>query len=177
MRVLGVQEVPLASLTRFPGNARVHAEADIRASVKRLGQYRTLVVRQLDGQQIILAGNGTADALQAEGYEKARVELLECTDDEARRINLADNRLSDIATDDKDALAELLSYLEDDYAGTGWSDADVAKLIEPPDLGDAPEDDLGMHYGVIIECSTEEEQLKLLERLAGEGLSVRSLMT
>lgn len=177
MQVLGVKEVPLASLTRFPGNARVHAEGELRQSIKRLGQYRPLVVREMGNGRVILAGNGTADALEAEGYENARAELIECTDEEARRINIADNRLSDIATDDKDALAELLSYLDGDYGGTGWTDADVAKLIEPPDFGDQPEDEIIPTFGVVIDCSSEEEQLRLLERLSAEGLSCRALMT
>ena len=178
MRVIGTEEIPVAALTRFPGNARQHADADLRASVKRLGQYRSIVVRKHDGGMTILAGNGTADALAATGHETARVELVECTDDEARRINLADNRLSDIATDDKDALAELLSYLDGDYLGTGFTEDDVNKLIEPPDPGgDADVDDINVSYGVIIDCGSEDEQLRLLERLGSEGLSCRALMT
>ena len=33
---------------------------------------------------------------------------------------------------DDDALVELLSYLDGDYEGTGWSEEDVSALIEPP---------------------------------------------
>lgn len=178
MKVIGTEFLPVASLRRFPGNARVHADEALRASVKRLGQYRSVVGRRTgDGEVTVLAGNGTCDALAATGHATARVEVIECTDDEARRINLADNRLSDIATDDKDALAELLSYLDGDYLGTGWSDADVEKMLDVPDVGDAPEDDIDVRYGVIIDCSSEDEQLRLLERLGGEGLSCRALMT
>lgn len=178
VRVIGTEEIPVAALIRFPGNARQHADAELRASVQRLGQYRPLVVRKVGDELVILAGNGTADALAATGHDTARAEVIECDDDEARRINLADNRISDLASDDKDALAELLSYLDNDYLGTGWTEADVAKLIEPPDIGgDADIDDINVSYGIVIDCSSEEEQLRLLERLGAEGLSCRALMT
>ena len=34
---------------------------------------------------------------------------------------------------DDDALVELLSYLDEDYDGTGWTAEDVEALITPPD--------------------------------------------
>lgn len=179
MERLGEKRLRLDSLTRFPGNARIHADDQIRASVRRLGQYRPLVVRVLDNDtMVILAGNGTADALQAEGLTEADCALLKCTDDEATRINVADNRISDLATDDKDALVELLSYLDGDYEGTGWAATEVDRMIDPPlpdELGDSEE--AGMRWGVIVECGSEDEQLRLLETLSADGLAVRALMT
>src|SRR5690348_6560448 len=125
MKRLGEKKLALADLTRFPGNSRIHADAELRASIKRFGQYKPLTVRKTEDGYVILAGNGTADALASEGYDKADCALLECDDHEARLINLADNKLSDMATDDKDALAELLSYLDGDYEGIGWTSAEV----------------------------------------------------
>lgn len=131
-------ELPLADLTRFPGNARRGNVEEIRASLRRNGQYRALVVRQCpDGQHVILAGNHTADALQAEGHADARCEVIGCTDDEARRINLADNRTGELPDPDTgeryddEALAELLAALDGDLEGTGF---DVYGL---DDLADA----------------------------------------
>ena len=59
-------------------------------------------------------------------------------------INISDNRLGELPGPDgnrydDDELAVLLSYLEDDYAGTGWTAEDVEKLIGVPDF--EPEDD------------------------------------
>ncbi len=51
-------------------------------------------------------------------------------------------------------------------------------MIDPPlpdELGDGEE--AGMRWGIIVECGTEDEQLRLLERLSADGLSVRALMT
>ncbi len=174
---LGEKKLALAGLTRFPGNSRIHADAELRASIRRFGQYKPLTVRKTADGYVILAGNGTADALEAEGIDKADCALLECDDHEARLINLADNKLSDMATDDKDALAELLSYLDGDYEGIGWNTDEVDRLIDPPPPEDAEETDISMRYGVIIECGTEDEQLRLLEQLSEQGLNCRALMT
>jgi hypothetical protein len=140
-------DLPITSLTRFPGNARRGSTEDIRASIRRVGQYRAIVVRDCPEGLVILAGNHTRDALEAEGYEAARCEVIRCTDDEARRIALADNKLAELGGYDDDALVELLSYLDDDYEGTGWTEEDVEALITPPeplppgagDPDDAPE--------------------------------------
>lgn len=127
------RDVPLLNLTRFPGNARRGNVPKIRESIRANGQYRSLVVRQCDdGTLVILAGNHTYDALRYEARKLARYEIITCTDHEARKINLADNRLSDLAMDDGDDLVILLSYLDGDYAGSGFTEDDVTRMIEPP---------------------------------------------
>ena len=132
----GIREVPIAELTRFPGNARRGNVPEIRKSVARLGQYRAIVVRDTGTGLVILAGNHTADALEAEGHETARCEVITCTDDEARRVNLADNRTGELPDpetgeryDDR-ALAELLLALDGDYDGTGWGVHDLDDLAD-----------------------------------------------
>ena len=134
MTFTGTRDLPISSLTRFPGNARRGNTDEIRKSIRRHGQYRAIVVRDTGTELVILAGNHTRDALEAEGHESARCEVITCTDDEARRINLADNSLAEIGDGyDDDALVELLSYLDDDYEGTGWTAEDVEALITPPE--------------------------------------------
>ncbi|AEW92954.1 MULTISPECIES: ParB/RepB/Spo0J family partition protein [Streptomycetaceae] len=143
------RDVPLDELMLFPGNAKRGDVEAIRQSLRRNGQYRSLIVREIpSGPLIVLAGNHTLQALAAEGAQTARCEIVRCDDAEARRINLADNRLAELGTYDNDALAELLSYLDGDYTGTGYTETDVEMLITPPPDLDAlaaefgePEDD------------------------------------
>ncbi|MFB7771148.1 DNA methyltransferase [Streptomyces sp. NPDC056084] len=147
---LGTREIPFDQLDRFPGNPRRGDVDAIRGSLRRHGQYRSLVVRAVDGDRyVILAGNHTSDALRAEGYDAARCEVIECNDDQARRINLADNRLAELGSYDNEALADLLSYLDGDLEGTGYSADDVADILgtdaepeppltEPDDIPDVP---------------------------------------
>lgn len=131
---LDSRDVEISALTYFPGNARRGNLAEIRASVKRLGQYRSVVVRDTGAELVVLAGNHTVQAMAAEGFKTAYCGIIRCTDDEAYRVNISDNRLSDIALDDPDDLVQLLSYLDDDYEGTGWTAEDVEALITPPEL-------------------------------------------
>lgn len=122
--------IPLDELTPFPGNAKRGDVDTIRASLRRNGQYRSLVVREIpDGPLIVLAGNHTMQALAAEGHATARCEVVLCDEDTARRINLADNRTAELGEYDDDALAELLSYLDGDYEGTGYTEADIDELL------------------------------------------------
>ena len=126
--------IPLDELTPFPGNAKRGDVATIQASLRKNGQYRSLVVREIpDGPLIVLAGNHTLQALQAEGATQVRCEVVLCDDATARRINLVDNKAAELGGYDNDSLAELLSYLDGDYEGTGYSAEDVEALITPPD--------------------------------------------
>lgn len=133
----GIRDIPLAQLTRFPGNARYGNVAAIRQSLKRNGQYRALIVRDTGNALVILAGNHTYDALRANGHRTGRCEVLTCDDQTARRINLADNRTAELGGTDQDALAELLSYLDGDYEGTGYTAEEVERLISVPDFAPA----------------------------------------
>ena len=168
----------LEELQPYHGNARQHDDRTLKTSVKVHGQYRTLVVRQLDdGTYVLLAGHGTADALRSNGHTKARVELVSCSDEEALAISLMDNRGSDLASYDDALLAMQLEQVQDMdlWELTGWDEKAAAKYLNPHEETEEMDEDPPT-YGVIINCSTEEEQAKLLDRLAGEGLSVRALM-
>lgn len=142
---IATEELELSTLRRFPGNAWCGDVEQIRESLRRNGQYRALVVRQHDGQRTILAGNHTADALEAEQHQTARCELIECSDAEARRINAADNRIPQLGHYNDQALTELLAGIDGDFDGTGWTSADLDELLaaaaEPEAAGNTDPDD------------------------------------
>jgi hypothetical protein len=173
------REVPLGALTRFPGNAKRGDVGKIRESVRASGQYRSLVVRDTGDQLIILAGNHTRDALAAEGYKTGRCEIITCDEQTARKINLADNRLAELGENDGDALAELLSYLDGDYDGTGYTQQDVDRLLDPPDIdtggGDEPTGGMGepvISYQLVFDNDVQQsawfELVRGLKRQYGD---------
>ncbi|WP_051854716.1 hypothetical protein [Streptomyces sp. NRRL B-1347] len=157
---LRTADVPLARLRPFPGNAKRGNVPTILESLCRTGQYRSLVVRQGDGDELTtLAGNHTAQAIAAHGpgdcglnvtvdgeqrpcglclnapWEPvARCEIVTCDDATAKRINLVDNRAADQGDYDERALAALIAGMDGDLAGTGYSDADLQDLLAPVDL-------------------------------------------
>lgn len=138
----GTRDIPIDELTPFPGNAKRGDVDAIRASVRKNGQYRSLIVREIEnGPLVVLAGNHTMQAIAAEGHETARCEIVTCDDATGRRINLADNRTAELGSWDNEALAELLSYVDGDLEGTGYNEADIEALlapIDPPGEGDGP---------------------------------------
>lgn len=184
MKQLACLDLPVTALRLFPGNARKSDVKVIAESLRRNGQYRAIVVAADNPDVpeeggIILAGNHTFIAATGQlGYTTIRCELIACDDDEARRINLADNRIPEKGSYDDDSLLALLSAAsETGLEGTGWTGAELDKLAGVlPEPGDAGEDQLQTLFGVSIECDTESEQAALLERLSGEGLRVRALM-
>ena len=152
---VSTRDLPISSLTRFPGNARRGNTDEIRKSIRRHGQYRAIVVRDTGSESVILAGNHTRDALEAEGHESVRCEVITCTDDEARRINLADNRMAEVGDGyENEALAELLAALDGDLEGTGWTVHDLDNLADalgrddptPPDEFPDYDDDINTEF-------------------------------
>lgn len=129
-RYLRTEMVSLDQLTSFPGNARRGRVDVIKESIEKNGQYRSLIVREVkNGPQIVLAGNQTMIAISELDGSQARCEIIECDDDTARRINLVDNRASDLAEDDEEALAELLRGLNGDAAGSGYTEDEIKAYV------------------------------------------------
>jgi hypothetical protein len=130
-------KVGIATLTPFDGNPRRGDLDGIVESLRVHGQYRPIVVRKDTNE--VLAGNHTLAAAKKLGWTEIAATFIECSDTEAKRIVLVDNRLNDVAEYDDRLLAELLGSLDEDLMGTGYEDADLEKLIKG--LAEASEDD------------------------------------
>jgi ParB-like chromosome segregation protein Spo0J len=185
VRHLATLDLDVELLQPYPGNARKGDLAAIAQSLKSHGQYRAIIVQAVNPDKpelggTILAGNHTyLAATQKLEYASIRADVIDCDDIQARKIVLVDNRLSDKATYDQDALARLVDMAAEDGGldGTGFSDSDLAKLLGESEPVDAPIDsDLDVLYGVTVQCDDEDQQTELLERLSGEGFTVRAMM-
>lgn len=178
--MIGTEVAEIDTLVSYPGNARRGSLRVVRESIEALGQYRPLVVRRRDSKpDMILCGHTTRDALVACGYTTARIDVLTCSDDEARRVNLIDNRSQELASWDSEALTAQLATFGDDFTATGFSLADAQKVMfgGMPEPGDADTGDDGADgWGIVVELDSEAEQAQWLAKLAGEGLRVRALM-
>lgn len=122
---LTIRNTKLSEVTQYPGNSRRGDISAIAASLETNGQYKPIVVQKSTGH--ILAGNHTAEAATALGWEKIQAVYVDVDDDQARKIVLADNRTSDLAQYDDSALAALLAEVPD-LTGTGFDDADYEAL-------------------------------------------------
>jgi site-specific DNA-methyltransferase (adenine-specific) len=126
--------VPVEDLIEWPGNARVHDDTALDASVDAHGQYRSVLGRRLpDGRIQLLAGHGTRAALQRRGRATVDVEIRDVPDDDAAlRIVLQDNAASDSASYDNPALLALLDAANADggLVGTGWDQEGYLALLD-----------------------------------------------
>lgn len=126
-----IEKRKLTELTLDPNNARTHSDTNlkaIQASLEKFGQRKPIVITD-DG--MILAGNGTATAAEALGWETIEVAIVpkEWDAETAKAYALADNRSAELAAWDTSILASQL--IELDVAG--W---DIGELgfdkPEPP---------------------------------------------
>ena len=137
--------VPLADLNLDPSNARTHSERNIDtivASLDRWGQRSPIVV-QKEGM-VVRAGNGRLVAAKRLGWSHMAAVVVDEGSVEATAFAIADNRTSDLASFDDEALASLLGSLGPELSEVaGFSDADLSELLADltPDFQPVGEDD------------------------------------
>jgi DNA modification methylase len=122
-----LERVPLERLVSYPGNPRRGDGAALSESIATNGVYRPVVVQRSTNQ--VLCGNHLVEEARRLGASSLPVYLIDVDDEHARRIVLADNRISDLGGYDTGALAALLSEL-DDLAGTGYVTNDLDALLD-----------------------------------------------
>jgi hypothetical protein len=131
--------IPVSSLEEHPENPRRGDAKAVNESIATNGFYGAILVQRSTGR--VLAGHTRLKAAKQSGATSVPGIWLDVTDEQAKRILLADNRTSDLAYYDDDALFRVLgSILEDGSSlkGTGYDDATYKLLLrndtEPDDL-------------------------------------------
>lgn len=123
---LTVRQIKVSDLKEHPRNARRGNVPKIMESLETHGQYRALVVQA--SSMTVCAGNHTLQAARRLGWKTVACHVLDITDEQALRILVVDNRTSDQADYDREALAHILDDLSE-LTGTGWDQMDVDDLI------------------------------------------------
>lgn len=130
--------VPVSELVPHPRNYREHPEEQlehIAASIREHGFYRNVVIAN-DGT--ILAGHGATEAAKRVGLEAVPCVRVEYGPDDPRALKLlaSDNTLGMVAEDDPEALAAILSEVEDSLGlmGTGVDEVEIEiEAMTPPE--------------------------------------------
>jgi len=154
----------IESIEPHPANPNDGDVAAIAESIRQNGFYGRIVVRDSTGK--ILAGEHRWRAAQEVGLTEVPIERVECDDETAMRILLADNRTAEKAEREPEPLADLLESLEttdDGLTGTGYDNDDLDSLLD--DLSDEPVDELS-------EPALEDkalEEVHILNLYAGIG--------
>ena len=137
--------VPLDAVHPWEGNPRDNAEAvaAVRASISRFGFAAPIVARKADGE--IIAGHTRWLAARELGLTEVPVRYVDLSTAEARALNLADNRVGEIAMWDDDKLAAAMTGLQAEGTaldGLGFDEWEVDALVDPAgDDDDAPDPD------------------------------------
>lgn len=127
--------VPVAQLKIHPRNVRQGDVGAIAESLKQNGQYRPIVVQK--STNYVLAGNHTLKAAKALGWTEIAATFVDCDDDRALRILIADNKTNDLSSYDENALADLLKELatsELGLVGTLYTGDDLDDLLFQADF-------------------------------------------
>lgn len=177
---------PIDSVQPHPRNVRQGDVGAIATSLNLNGQYRPIVVHKTSNN--ILAGNHTYKAAVSLGWTHIAITYVDCTDEQALKILLADNKANDLASYDDSALADLLKDL---VGGPGLDGTlyelsdldDLIAMLEPPNLDDLISD-IGEHddnddfTGVIkvrVGLSVYERWQNTYSELAGDNDDERIL--
>ena len=109
------------------------------------GQIRPIVV---DENGVILAGNGLFETLLSMGHTEADCYVVEgLTENEKKKLMLADNRIFDLGVDDMKAFDEFIAELGDDLDVPGFDDELLRSLV----ADEAEIDEMMSSYGLITE--------------------------
>jgi ParB-like chromosome segregation protein Spo0J len=123
---LDAEVIKINSVKPHPDNPRRGDVALIVESLTAHGQYRPIVVNKRDN--LILCGSHTHAAAKRLKWTLISAVIIDVDDEQARRIMLADNRTSDLASYDTVGLLESLSSLPT-LEGTGFEESDIAGMV------------------------------------------------
>lgn len=128
---------PVDDLTPLPGNPRRGDVDAVARSLARFGQRKPVTIRP-DGT--VTAGNHTRAAAIQLGWTHVAAVAIDEDDASAKAWALADNRTSDLATNDDEDLAAMLAEIQaadaDLLAATSYTDDDLEALlalVNPPE--------------------------------------------
>jgi len=130
--LLTIKQVAVAQLRHSPYNPRHMSEAEMQKlvrSIEKFGFIEPVVVRKADNA--VIGGHQRLEAAKALGIETVPVVYVDVTEEEAKALNLALNRIQ--GEWDLPKLGELLEELRDlpdlDETLSGFDDREIATLL------------------------------------------------
>jgi ParB family chromosome partitioning protein len=166
-----IETVAIETIAMDPANARRHGPrnmAAIEGSLRRFGQQKPIVV---DSRGVVRAGNGTLAAAKALGWKEIKIVRSDLPVTELTAYAIADNRAAELAEWDQEVLAKL--FAEGELGDVGFDDGEISRQMNAMAKGDDEWNSVEAKFEVVVECSDEEEQKQLFQRLRGEGLTCR----
>lgn len=133
-------------LRPYERNPRRHPAKQIAKLAASIGEFGFLIAILIDGEGRIIAGHGRLEAAKRLGLTRVpTIEVAHLSEAQVRAFRIADNRLTELAQWDEQALAIELEALSEldlnfDIEITGFELAEVDILIERAERGDDPDE-------------------------------------
>lgn len=188
-RIREFRRIPAASLRPNPKNWRVHPERQRNALMgvlAEVGYADALLVRECaDGSFELIDGHLRAETTPD---QPVPVLILDVDEREAALLLASVDPLANLAETDGDQLSALLQELDPQSPALQEMFADLSDAVQAAsqsaDDGDSEttmsaadqSDLLRDRFEILVECSDEQDQAELLERLQDEGYSCRALI-
>jgi hypothetical protein len=176
-RIVEHVRVRAGDLIAHPFNFRRHPVSQreaLAASYAEVGFARSLLgYRRPDGRIQLIDGHLRRDI---DPELEVTVELLDVTEEEARKLLLTVDPLAGLAEADEEALAELVTATP---ADSEVLEAFWKSLVKATDADATPDDGIQEsepQFLVLITCRDEAHQVELLTRFEAEGLECKALL-
>ncbi len=125
-----IMTMKLSDLVKPEKNVRIHTEQQLkefRRSIEMFGQIRPIVI---DENNIILAGNGLFDTLNAMGKETAEVyQYNNLTENQKKKLMIVDNKIFSLGIDNLDTLNSFLEELNGDLDIPGFDEEILKQMV------------------------------------------------
>lgn len=141
-----IEKVKLVDLKPAERNVRMHPPEQIneyKRSLEKFGQTKAIVI---DEKNNILIGNGLFIAISQLGWKEADCcRKIGLSENDKKKLMLADNRIFDLGSDDLNVFDQLIRELDGDFDIPGYTDDLLNSLV----MDAAETTEMLSEYGVV----------------------------
>jgi hypothetical protein len=180
-RIVRHARVRAGDLVPHEMNPRRHPHAQreaLEALYREVGFARSLLAYALPDGRLKLIDGHLRQKLDPD--MEVEVEVLDVSEDEARKLLLSIDPLASLAENDPARLDDLRALAQTDsdalanlWRSIGEAGAEAEEKLQRAQREPGAPPEVRERYFVLVECAGEEEQLALLERFGREGLRCR----
>lgn len=177
---LRLEWVDPATLAENPQNWRRHPREQLAALtdvLAEVGWAGACLFNELTGR--LIDGHARRKVALEQGSPVVPVLVGRWTEEQERKILATLDPLAAKAEADPEKLAALVAQIDTESDAIAKLLADLVPEAEEP-AADEPDTSPqlgGLEYRIVIECESEQHQAAIIQRLEGEGLKCRPLMS
>src|SRR4029077_9818150 len=133
---LEVRYLSISCLRSNPQNPRLHSDKQVKQIARSIKAFGPIVPVLIDGSSRVIAGHGRLQAAQLLGLTELPTICIEhLSEEQAKAFAIADNKLTENSTWNRDLLGEQLKALSEaeldfDVEAIGFEMAEIDLLIE-----------------------------------------------